>query len=368
MGPRLPWSGWDAVEPGLAMLLFVIEAAVRVRIGHPLLLLVPVVLCGGAAASGRRPRPGAVVTCLAIAASVLMGDHWSAAIYAPLVCILGCLLAGARAEAAVTTLWSWAWLAGWTARRSRTPGEQVLTIVVWAVLFAMPWLLALGFGRRHQQQRQAMLDDLEAQRLTIAAELHDTLAHDLAVITMGVETALIRHPDSPDADTLRTVGDTARRSAGQLRHLVELLRVGPVTEVLDLAAVLDETRATLGAAGHHVVAEAGAAAALDTATGDLLARVLREAAHNVVRHAVPGTPCRITVERGEGVVALAVTSATDGPRAWSPGVGITGITRRVHARNGTVDIDDRDGTWVLRVTVPAWTAPGPGQRPVAGSG
>lgn len=230
------------------------------------------------------------------------------------------------------------------------------------------------------------------ERLRIARELHDAVAHHVSL--MGVQAAAARTllPRDPGAATtqLTAVEESARRAVGELYALLGTLR----EEEDDGAAPArgsgspehgsgpgagrrpDEATATLGVGVlPHLVAEArGAGLLVELVTVgepvplppliDLnLYRIAQEALTNVVKHAGTGTRARVHLRYlgaplvpGSTAVELEVTDdgrGRPGPRAIGGGLGLAGMRERVAAMRGSLVADYRStGGFIVRVAIP----------------
>lgn len=184
------------------------------------------------------------------------------------------------------------------------------------------------------------------ERLRIARDLHDLLAHSITLI--GVQTSVAAHvlitdPDRLDRGTLAkaldSISDTCRDARAELRATLQVLRAGEGGEAGEAdgadgvgtgpppgLAGLADLAAAAEAAGVRVrltvdVDEAD----LSSAVGAATYRIVQEALTNAVRHA-PGTLVRLTVAR-EAVGGLRVAAVDDGPSglpgpSGSPGEGL----------------------------------------------
>jgi signal transduction histidine kinase len=187
---------------------------------------------------------------------------------------------------------------------------------------------------------------LAAERLAVARELHDVLAHTIAVISVHSGLALDVLDDDPQRarPALDTVRASAREAIGQLRAAVRALRgdgAPPATTPLTLAA-LDRVADGARAAGWDVVIEAGPGAGDDVPPLLQAAcyRIVQEALTNCLRHSA-GTVVRVRLERSAR--GLAVEVVDDGcpapgtrpePADRGPGLGLVGIAERAAAVGG----------------------------------
>ena len=179
-------------------------------------------------------------------------------------------------------------------------------------------LAAQAERERAAEEARARLE-IRDERVRIARELHDVLAHTLAVITVqaGVGRRLAdKHPDAANAalESIETIGRTAQ---DEIRVALGLLRDGeagrapltPAPRLTDLKALVD----TVQASGTPVrLRMPETSRQLSPALELSLYRVVQEALTNVVKHA-PGACTTVEVALEAGKIRLAVHD--DGSRA-----------------------------------------------------
>jgi signal transduction histidine kinase len=180
-----------------------------------------------------------------------------------------------------------------------------------------------------------------SERLRIARELHDLLGHQLAVLSLELESATHRS-GTAQAEHVSRARTVARELLGDVRTTVgELRRRAP------------DLREALGAVADAVpyprveVSVADDVAADEEQTAALV-RVAQEAATNSVRHAEAARVLRIDVsEVGD---ELTLVAQDDGFAAGTvtPGNGLRGIVERTEALGGAVRFD---GTRGFRIEV-----------------
>jgi signal transduction histidine kinase len=233
----------------------------------------------------------------------------------------------------------------------------LLVTVAWTIGFAVRQQRAYEAGRREQAERRASERVAEArrasgeERLRIARELHDVVAHTVSLIAVqaGVANYVIGTDPEEAARALSSIEQTSRGALRELRSLLGVLRAdGPVPGPADLAPVPG-----LGDLDCLVerTAEAGVRVELDvrgeqpplSAGVDLAAyRVIQEAVTNVVKHAAAES-CRVTVDYRQDALALEITDSGAGPDgarepagAGEPagGHGIIGMRERVAVYGG----------------------------------
>ena len=188
------------------------------------------------------------------------------------------------------------------------------------------------------------------QRMAIARELHDVLAHHISLISVQAGVALHLMDEQPEQarTALTAIRQASRESLGELRSVLELLRHGeegaprapaPGLEALD--ALVERT----SAAGLPVTVEVtGAARPLPAAVGLAAYRIVQEALTNVTRHA--GRPVTATVRLDYAPDQLTVEVTDDGPGAEDisgTGSGLLGMAERAAALGGQLDAGPRPG-------------------------
>jgi signal transduction histidine kinase len=202
---------------------------------------------------------------------------------------------------------------------------------------------------RAQGLRQAALErrrrEAGEERLRIAQELHDVVAHHMSLINVQAGVALHlaeRRPETVEP-ALRAIKEASREALGELRSLVDVLRdhsPAPRAPAPTLAG-LDDVVARAGLAGLEVTKSvAGHERPLPTAVELAAYRVVQEAVTNVVRHAHAGR-ARVHLDYGADVLTVTVEDdGTGGPRAASVqrGNGLRGMQERATALGGSLEV------------------------------
>jgi signal transduction histidine kinase len=229
----------------------------------------------------------------------------------------------------------------------------------------------VGDSTRSQRERAAWLAQRqqdEAQRaaaeerVRIARDLHDVVAHHISVIAVQAEAAqevLAAHPERAER-AMATVAETARTALGELRRMLGLLRsdAGRAPQP-DLGAV-DELVASVRGAGLAVeVRTTGPARPVDGVVGVTAYRIVQESLTNVLRHADARRAC---VDLAFDADALVIRVADDGrgPRAARPGAtnggggqGIVGMRERVTVLGGRLETGPApDGGFTVEARLP----------------
>jgi signal transduction histidine kinase len=243
-----------------------------------------------------------------------------------------------------------AWLAGWNVRRRR---------VHWAELRARTERLE---RERAEEFRRAVTEE----RLRIARELHDVIAHSMSVI--AVQSAVGNHViDTQPAqarEALAAIEATSRSALTEMRRLLGVLRqegeprgsLTPAPGLADLSALV----AQVGDAGLRVWINVDGERGLVPPGIDLSAyRVIQEALTNVIKHAGSATATVAICYRDDSVtveIANQAPAAPDvrvpGPRTVS-GHGIIGMRERVAVFGGEFAAGPGpDGGFLVRACFP----------------
>jgi signal transduction histidine kinase len=241
---------------------------------------------------------------------------------------------------------------------------------VFGVTFA--WLLlvtgwTLGFAarerRRHavesaaRQAEQAVAEE----RLRIARELHDIVAHSMSVIAVkaGIGNHVAEQRPEEAREALRVIEATSRGSLNEMRHLLGVLRSevdGPERAPAPGPAGIPELVERARSAGVAAELSVDDTAALSDGIGLSVYRIVQEALTNVVRHAAPA---RCAVAVGVSDEAVRVEVVNDGPRvaAGQGGHGLIGMRERVAVYGGTFAAGPRpEGGWRVSAVLPRGSA------------
>ncbi|MFF4209494.1 sensor histidine kinase [Streptomyces sp. NPDC001796] len=375
-GSGLPWR---------STLLFTASVAVgthfsaRNQHGHraslDVLAYVLVVVASGALL-WRQRHPVPVVFVTAAAAMVYLGAGYP---YGPVffTVAVGCfsaLAAGRRAAAWTAAGMFWAGhvlVAHWLYRWLPPPGDsaaswgQELLISAWLVaIVAMAELVRIRreqWARERAERAQAARRRADEERLRIARELHDVLAHSISVINVqaGVGLALLDSDPEQARTALTTIKAASKEALGEVRQVLDSLRTpGDVPRApapgLDRLPELVEQAAGAGL----TVTVDGEAPRLAPGTDLAAFRIVQEALTNVVRHS-GSRHARVHIDGAQGVLRLRVDD--DGPvtgaEAGGSGNGLAGMRERAAALGGTIEAGPRaDGGFRVLAVLPLRTS------------
>jgi signal transduction histidine kinase len=225
----------------------------------------------------------------------------------------------------------------------------------WAVLIACAATGVAVQERRGRVEANMMRRERQAvaeERLRIARELHDVVAHSMSLITVKAAVAnhvAGQHPEEA-RDALRVIEAASRDGLAELRRMLGVLRseeeptgeLTPAPAIGDLAGLVERA----ASAGVTVSLDVRGADALPEAVGLTVYRIVQEAVTNVVKHAAPAN-CAVTVQVADGRVRVDV--ADDGA-ARQPevanaitGHGLIGMRERVMTYAGRFNAGPRPG-------------------------
>ncbi|HTU07027.1 MAG TPA: sensor histidine kinase, partial [Trebonia sp.] len=223
------------------------------------------------------------------------------------------------------------------------------------VIFGTAWMIGTIFRSRRQfftaltrraEQAEAELDAVAAraasaavtERVRIARELHDVVAHHVSLMAVQAEATGALLPDRPEAaaKSADTIAATARQAMAELRRLLGVLRgpsqlaetdspertgLTPAASLSRLHEVLDAVRAAGLPVTLTVEGEPGAL----PAGVDLTAyRIVQEALTNTLRHA-PGSQASVRISYSGGAVTVQVANTGAGEHGSGTGSGGGGV-------------------------------------------
>ncbi|WP_443078896.1 sensor histidine kinase [Streptomyces sp. NBC_01497] len=191
------------------------------------------------------------------------------------------------------------------------------------------------------------------ERLRIARDLHDVVAHHIALVNVQAGVAAHVMDKRPDQakEALAHVREASRSAIDELRATVGLLRQSgdpeAPTEPAPGLAQLDALVDTFRSAGLPVrCLVADEAPRLPAAVGLAAYRVVQEALTNVRKHAGTGAGAEVSVVRTPtGIEVTVLDDGGAGPREPAPGGGhgLLGMRERVTALGGTLVAEPRYG-------------------------
>jgi signal transduction histidine kinase len=202
--------------------------------------------------------------------------------------------------------------------------------------------------RTREEEARARVDE---ERLRIAREVHDTVAHAIAIINVqsGVTAHVLDKRPEQARETLEAIERTSSRALQEMRAILGVLRDDNDGRAPHPGlGQIDELTAKAREAGLDVALEATAPPPqVPSAVGSAVYRILQESITNVIRHA---GPTRVTVALDYGADTVEVRVTDEGRREGSgetgvdePGRGILGMRERCRLLGGELDAGPRPG-------------------------
>jgi signal transduction histidine kinase len=338
-----------------------------------LLLELAITLIGPIALIGARRFPGPVVAIVAAAAAVdlLLFNDGSQPPYVALAFAIGsAVVRGAR-------VWAWISIASaWviTLTVSIVVGIDLQPVRVAGITLGILIVLGISEGVRTRQDNYAEFSrrfaerkqsEVQAERVRIARELHDVLAHSLSQINVqaGVGLHLMDSQPGKAKDALASIKETSKSALDEVRSVLGVLRAeggadpsAPLVPEPDLSR-LAGLAASIEAQGitvhveNHIVPPPPAAAQL------ALYRIAQESLTNVLRHA-KATVVTVDAARDHDDYVLSITdNGTAVPTGRSGGGrGLLGMHERAELLGGTLEAGPRPGGgFRVMATIPART-------------
>ncbi|MEL6906367.1 MAG: histidine kinase [Planctomycetota bacterium] len=222
--------------------------------------------------------------------------------------------------------------------------------------------VALGIAARYREAARVreLVDVRTNERLNLARELHDTVAHHVSAIAVRAQAGVVTGAKDPAAatDALRVIRDEASRALSEMREMVRVLReddaatLAPAPRVEDLA----ELAAGLGGAPEVALSLDGDTERLSPAISGAVYRLAQESVTNARRHARGASRVSVSVSVDDDGVRLRVeddgepTGRGAAPRA---GFGLTGMAERAALLGGTLTAGPGpERGWTVAATLP----------------
>src|SRR5437868_1238558 len=191
------------------------------------------------------------------------------------------------------------------------------------------------------------------ERATLAREMHDTVAQDLAAITLQLES--IRRKDDAPQPRVDIALDLARTALRRVRSSVEGLREDPLAGQSLVAALAGYARRFTSETGVQVLLELrNEPLALSTERESEVFRIAAEALNNIRRHAnARRVAVRLRAQDGAAVLTIEDDGRGFDPLKPSREFGITGMKERAHRLGAHLAIvsNPGDGT-IITLRVP----------------
>lgn len=354
-------------EPVAALVIFAFTLFVNRFVEWPWMWVIDLMACAGAALSYRRPILGAVLTGLSFAVLLPFPDALvSASGMAFYINIFAAVRKDLSWKVPLTLgLGGLAYIS--LVRKSiAEPEDRWTTSILLLIVMVLAWGGGTAFrfaARRIQRERETSRRRLQNLQLSLARELHDSVAQTLSSAAMRANIAMSDPGVSElTREQLERISEECRSSAHDLRQLLSSLRdspersmtPGPLADVESLKSAVNTQAERLRTEGFTVSAGVEVTK-LSAARSQTLAAITLEAVNNMVKHARPGSRCTISIGTADDVVVATYTNEMDSTKGPSHGFGLTGIQERLALLDGTFHVKRLSGQWTLAVQLPLGT-------------
>jgi signal transduction histidine kinase len=215
-----------------------------------------------------------------------------------------------------------------------------------------------SFRYRAESRRRALDQVRSQERVGLARELHDMVAHHVSAIAVQAQAGQAMAGQRPDAalEALAVIEGEASRTLAEMRAMVRVLRDGAPAEYTPRLGVAD--LASLARRDPVPVVDVEVPGDLDELPLQVDAAVYRlaqEALTNALRHARNASRVEIRVVEGGGRLRLRVTDdgQIEPARPASHGFGLLGMTERVQLLGGTLRAGPAPGGgWTVDAELP----------------
>jgi signal transduction histidine kinase len=271
----------------------------------------------------------------------------------------------------------------------RHPDLPVMSLVLFYIgVCGGTWLM--GYSMRNRRIYVVTLEERAAtlererehlarlavadERAAIARELHDVVAHSLAVMIVQADGGSYAIDTDPAQarQALKTVADTGREALTDMQRLVGLLRGAshepdgdesraPVT--LDRIDLLVERARAAGVTVELAVS--GSSQHVPPTVGLAVFRIVQEAMTNVLRHAGLGARVQVRIHHADDAVSVSVVDDGGGARTSEQrtvrsvqtpgGHGLVGMRERVTVHGGDFSAGPAGSGWSVEATLPLGT-------------
>lgn len=224
-----------------------------------------------------------------------------------------------------------------------------LVAIHWLLLALMYVAGARGHGAmlRRRAEEAEKLGRLHAaqeeEKLLIARELHDVLAHSLTLMKVQASAGIVASRGDARAavEALETIRSTSDLALAEVRGIVRALRgagdadLQPSRTLGDIPGILEGFRTAGLTVEEKLPRELPEVSAL---VGLAATRIVTEALTNVLRHQGPGSSVVVELEPGEALV-LDITSRGTPQATRGGGAGLVGLEERARSLGGTLSAE-----------------------------
>lgn len=243
------------------------------------------------------------------------------------------------------------------------PQNRTTNMMLFALLLAVAVALGMWARSVDDKRRRAIESAREHERTSVAADVHDIVAHHLTSVLLQAQVARMMLDTDPAgvAPLLADIEKEASEALRSVRAVIGGLREPDSTTELAPTESLSTLHTLAGKAGgpHVEFYAASDAGTLPLAIQSALFRITREALTNIRRHSPEATTAYVRITRSDTAATLEVFD--DAPvvksTVKSGGLGLTSMRTRTETLGGTFDAGAAaDGRWRVRADIPVGTA------------
>jgi signal transduction histidine kinase len=230
-------------------------------------------------------------------------------------------------------------------------------------------------ARARQLQEEETRRRVDAERMRIARELHDVVAHSMAMINVQASAAAMLLADDPAgaAQAIQAIRGASKAGLRELRTILDVLRQAdqdaPDTATPDLRAIRALADATTAAGTPTTVRADEPAVPVPPPVALAAYRIVQESLTNVVRHAGRAAATVAIRHAGGDLLVEVVNDGAPAPAAFGDGTGagLAGMRERAAALGGTLEAGPRaGGGFAVRARLPMAGVTGAARQPWAG--
>jgi signal transduction histidine kinase len=309
-------------------------------IGNALLVAGPLALV----VRRRHPVLTLIVTLIVTCAFIGRGHAYGPIFFSPVIALYNAVVLGHRRAAWASSAVTYVLFVVYTTWLAPVPNSEWYHSL--GVVAFMGFVLAVGEFARARRERLAEHERVEQEearrqaseeRLTMAQELHDVLAHNISLIHVQASTALHLIDDHPEQarTALTTIKQASKDVLAEMRSVLNVLRDDAPRSP---TAGLDRLDELIERSGLPVTKEVtGEVRPLPPEVDRAGYRIVQEALTNVTRHA-PGASVTVLLEYGSRALTIQVTdSGGNAPgESLGSGNGVPGMRERASALGGTL--------------------------------
>ena len=356
-----PAIGIVAAAAALVSLLVTDPDSIDPRLKEPDLVSAVATVAAAGALAWRRSRPATSFAVMVVGSLVVsLTDHYIGLLSVLMLLSLYSLAAHGRRRDGLVGLGAGALcFVGLALLDVPDLGTSVLLQSL--ALLVAAWALGDAIRSRRQYQKEQVLAAVTEERLRIARELHDVVAHSMSLIAVqaGVGAHVIGTDPKAAEQNLEVIADTSRKALEQTRSLLGLLREEgeegnrpPTQTIDDIDSLVQDVRA----AGLDVTStRTGDSKELDPAVSLTVYRLVQESLTNVIKHSAAATASvdlrfsgdRVDVDVADPGPARATTNST------GSGHGLVGLGERVALVGGTVTSGVEGDGFRVHASLPA---------------